>query len=110
MKLVVGILIGVLLAAVPAGQPLAPAPVGRRASADRTHSNPASHNRWQGIAMAQAHLKLLLGPIDLGHASPELGAMHLLNPLHPIHPGMDHFVAERAEGGLRGQRREHRRP
>jgi hypothetical protein len=33
--------------------------------------------------------------------------MHLLNPLHPIHPGMDHFVAERAEGGFRGQRREH---
>jgi len=53
--------------------------------------------------MAQAHLEIRLGRIDPGHALPETGAVHLSHLQHPINPGMDHLVAERAEGGLPGQ-------
>ena len=53
--------------------------------------------------MAQAHLKAGLAGVDGGHTGPELGAMHFPHSRHPIQPGMDHFVAEGAEGGLPGQ-------
>ena len=32
-----------------------------------------------------------------------MGAMHLIGPHHPVHPGVNHFVAEGAEGGFLGQ-------
>ena len=98
----------VLLTAVPARQALTPAPVGRGTAANRTDRNPTGHNSRQGVAVAQADLKLLLNRIDLSHAGTELGSMHLFAPLDPVHPGVDHFVAKSAEGGYRRQRRQDR--
>ena len=56
--------------------------------------------------MAQAHLKPRLLAIDRGHAGPEAGAMHLPQAQHPIHPGVDHLVAEGAEQRLLRQGRQ----
>ena len=50
--------------------------------------------------MADAHLEASLGGVDGGHTGAEVGAMGLLDTHHPIHPGVDHFVAEGAEGGF----------
>ena len=50
--------------------------------------------------MPKADLELPLGGIDPGHALPKPGSVHLPHLQHPIDPGVDHLVAEGAEGGL----------
>lgn len=91
------------LAAGAAGQALAPPAVGGAQAAAGAAGDPAGRLNRHGKAMAQAHLKHRLAAIDVGHAGLEVGAMHLPGPQHPVHPGMDHLVAEGAEQGLAGQ-------
>ena len=93
------------LTAETTGEPAHPPLVGRLHPTAGATGQPAGTplRSRQRVAMAQGDLKLLLRGIDPGHAGPEAGAMHLAHLKHPIHPGVDHLVAERAEGGLPGQ-------
>ena len=53
--------------------------------------------------MAHAHHKILLSSIDRRHAGTKARSVHLIALLHPVHPGMDHLMAQRAERGLQRQ-------
>jgi len=56
------------LTAEATGHPGPATPIGRFNPATRTTGDPAGRFAGNGEAMANAHLKLLLGPIDGGHA------------------------------------------
>lgn len=93
------------LAAGAAGQPLNPAAVQPADATAGAAGQPAGlaaplGSTGQGVAVADPHFKGRLGGIDRRHAGPEPGAMAFAHPQHPIHPGMDHLVAERAQQGL----------
>jgi len=97
----------VMVAAGSAGQALHPAAVRGRDTTTGTTGKPAAGGPGtggQGITVAHTHLEVALGCVDGGHASPEVGSMGLLHPKNPIHPGVDHLVAEGAEQGLARQR------
>jgi hypothetical protein len=49
--------------------------------------------------VAHTHLKAWLAAIDQGHPRSEMGAVGLPHLQHPVDPGVDHLVAEGAEGG-----------
>lgn len=88
------------LAAQATGHPWPATPIGRFEPATRTAGDPARRLAGHGEAMPNAHLKRLLRPIDGGHARAEVGPVHLIGTHHPMHPGMNHLVAERAGCGL----------
>ena len=90
------------LTAKPAGKPAHPPLIGGLHPTAGAAGQPAGAalRARQRVAVPQRDLKLLLGGIDPGHALAEAGAVHLAHLQHPIDPGMDHLVAERAEGGL----------
>jgi len=92
------------LAAGAAGQPLTAAAIGGPQTAAGAMGDPGRRLHGHGVTVAQAHLELALAAVDPFHPLTETGPMHLANAEHPINPGMDHFVAEGAEGGLPGQR------
>ena len=76
--------------------------VRRALPTDWTDRPPARCSSRNGIAMTHMHLKAVLGGIDGGHALPESRAVTFPHLLHQIHPGVDHFVTERAfRGALR---------
>jgi hypothetical protein len=52
--------------------------------------------------MPQAHLELVLGLVDPGHARFEMGAMGFPHPKDLVDPGMDHLVGQGAQGGFPG--------
>lgn len=58
---------------------------------------------WQRETMAHGHHKIILGRVDGRHARTEAAPMHLLLSQHPVHPGVDHLVTERAQQCLPGQ-------
>ena len=58
--------------------------------------------------MAHADHEPALGGVDRRHAGTEVGAVHLAGRQHPIHPDVDHLVAEGGEQGLLGQRLQQR--
>jgi len=91
------------LATGPAGQPPAAAAVRGGVTATRAAGDPAGGLERQGIGVAHAHHELRLGAIDRRHPAPEMLTMHLPFPQHPVDPGVDHLVAEGAEGGLARQ-------
>ena len=91
------------LAAEAAGHARPPAPIGRFQPAARALGDPTSRLAGHGKAVAHTHFKLLLRRINGGHARPEMGAMHFIGLHHPMHPGVDHLVAERAGSGQLGQ-------
>lgn len=91
------------LATQAAGHPRPAAAIGGFQAAAGAGGDPARRFTGHGEAMAHAHFKVLLGCIDRRHPAPEVGPMHLIGLHHPMHPGVDHFVAEGAEGGLLGQ-------
>lgn len=90
------------VAAESAGQAAHAALIGRLHATTGTTGQPAgtAPGAGQRVAVAKADLKLLLGGIDPSHALPEAGAMHLAHLQHPVDPGVDHLVAERAQGGF----------
>ena len=83
-----------------AGDARLAAPVGGREAAAGTAGDPAGRPGRHRVAMAHADAELLLGCIDRRHAGPEVRAVHLLGPQHPMDPGVDHLVAEGAKGRL----------
>ena len=91
------------LATGPAGQTVPAAAVGTGVTAARAAGNPAGGLHRHGIGVAHAHRELRLSGIDRCHPAAEVGAVHLPHPQHPVDPGVDHLVAEGAEGGLARQ-------
>ena len=69
--------------------------------------HPTRRPYWDRVVVAHAHLKAALRSIDGGHLSSKQGAMAFPTPLHQIHPGVNHFVAQRAFRGLLRQRFQH---
>jgi hypothetical protein len=61
-----------------AGQTFTAAAIGNSFTAIWAAGPPWGRSQRNGEAMAQADLKILLHPIDKGHAGLKLGAMHLL--------------------------------
>lgn len=95
------------------GQPLHTTAVGPADAAAQATGQPAwlaapRCSTGQGIAVANAHLKRRLGGVDRRHTGPEPGTVTFTHPQHPVHPGMNHFVAQGAEQGLPGQGLEQR--
>jgi hypothetical protein len=91
------------LAAEPAGHAGAATAIGRTQAAARTTGDPARRLGGHREAMAHAHHKVLLRCIDGRHARAEVRPVHLVGLQDPVHPGMNHLVAERAERGVLGQ-------
>ena len=58
--------------------------------------------------MAHLHSKPILSRIDRGHPRAEQRTVAFPSLQHEIHPGVNHFVAERALGGFLRQRFQHR--
>ena len=81
--------------------------VRRALPTDWTDRPPARCSSRNGIAMTHMHLKAGLGGIDGGHALPESRAVTFPHLLHQIHPGVDHFVTERAFCGALRQWLQH---
>ncbi len=93
----------VALAAGAAGEVAAPRPVRRRQTAAGAAGDPAGDLQRHRVAVAERHLKLLLGRVDRRHAGAEMETVNLAHAQHPVDPGVDHLVAEGAEDGLAGQ-------
>ena len=72
-----------------------------------TNRHPPRRPDRDRVVVTHAHLKAALRSIDRCHLSPKQGAMAFAAALHQIHPGMNHFMAQRAFRGLLWQRLQH---
>lgn len=77
--------------------------VGGRQTAVGAAGQPARRFARYWEAMAHADREVRLGRIDRRHPRPEPGTVGLIDPQHPVDPGVDHLVAERAGRGLHRQ-------
>ncbi len=89
--------------AMAAGQPLTATAIGEAQAAAGTPGEPTGRLHRHGIAVAHTHLKAGLAGIDQGHPRPEMGSVGLPHLQHPVDPGVNHLVAEGAEGGRSGK-------
>lgn len=89
--------------AMATGQPLTATAIGEAQAAAGARGQPTGQLHRHGIPMAHTHLKAGSAAIDQGHPSPEMGSVGLPHLQHPVDPGVDHLVAEGAEGGRAGK-------
>ena len=84
------------ITAQPASRLPDPAPIRSPLSTHRADGNPARGSLLNRKTMADTHLESGLRGINRLHLGPKARAMTLSLTQHKIHPGVDHFVAERA--------------